>query len=105
MWKEVLGRFERQAPVSVMARVALEQALPANWIDEVFEAPPSAPVRTRTTDVQRGGTDVAGVRGPSPVAARGGAPDGGPAGVTGRAVREGQSHRCCGRWCKAALRV
>lgn len=38
MWKEVLERFERQAPVSVMARVALEQALPAHWIDEVFQA-------------------------------------------------------------------
>ena len=38
MWKEVLERFERQAPVSVMARVALEQALPAEWIDEVFAA-------------------------------------------------------------------
>ena len=38
MWTEVLERFERQAPVSVMARVALEQALPAHWIDEVFAA-------------------------------------------------------------------
>ena len=38
MWSEVLERFERHAPVSVMARVALEQALPAGWIDEVFEA-------------------------------------------------------------------
>lgn len=38
MWKEVLERFESQAPVSVMARVALERALPAQWIDEVFEA-------------------------------------------------------------------
>lgn len=38
MWAEVLERFERQAPVSVMARVALQQALPAQWIDEVFEA-------------------------------------------------------------------
>ena len=38
MWSEVLERFERHAPVGVMARVALEQALPAGWIDEVFEA-------------------------------------------------------------------
>ncbi len=38
MWKEVLERIERQAPVSVMARVVLEQALPADWIDEVFAA-------------------------------------------------------------------
>lgn len=37
MWTEVLQRFEQQAPVSVMARVALEQALPAHWVDEVFE--------------------------------------------------------------------
>lgn len=38
MWKEVLERFEREAPVSVMTRVALERALPGEWIDEVFEA-------------------------------------------------------------------
>ena len=38
MWAEILERFEQQAPVSVMARVALEQALPASWIDAVFEA-------------------------------------------------------------------
>ena len=38
MWSEVLERFEQHAPVGVMARVALEQALPAGWIDEVFEA-------------------------------------------------------------------
>lgn len=38
MWKEVLDRFESHAPVSVMARVALEHALPACWVDEVFEA-------------------------------------------------------------------
>ena len=38
MWQEVLERFESQAPASVMARIALEQAMPAAWIDEVFEA-------------------------------------------------------------------
>lgn len=38
MWQELLERFERQAPASVMARVALEQALPAHRIDWVFEA-------------------------------------------------------------------
>ena len=38
MWTEVLEGFEQHAPVGVMARVALEQALPAGWIDEVFEA-------------------------------------------------------------------
>jgi IS4 transposase len=33
-----LERFERHAPASVMARLALEHALPAGWVDEVFEA-------------------------------------------------------------------
>lgn len=37
MWQAVVERFERQAPASVMARLALEQALPSLWIDEVFE--------------------------------------------------------------------
>lgn len=37
MWDAVLARFERQAPASVMARLALERAMPAAWIDEVFE--------------------------------------------------------------------
>jgi len=35
MWQEVLERFEQQARIGVMARVALERALPAGWIDEV----------------------------------------------------------------------
>jgi len=38
VWSAVLERFERQAPASVMARAALEHALPAGWVDEVFEA-------------------------------------------------------------------
>ena len=38
VWPVVLGRFERQAPASVMARLALGRALPAGWVDEVFEA-------------------------------------------------------------------
>ena len=38
VWPVVLERFERLAPASVMARLALEQALPAGWVDEVFEA-------------------------------------------------------------------
>ncbi|SFB48700.1 hypothetical protein SAMN04244574_02911, partial [Azotobacter beijerinckii] len=38
MWDEVLARFEKQAPASVMARLALERAMPAAWVDEVFEA-------------------------------------------------------------------
>ena len=33
----VLERFEQRAPASVMARVALEHALPREWIDAVFE--------------------------------------------------------------------
>ncbi len=38
MWQQVLERFEKHAPASVMARIALEQAMPAAWLDEVFEA-------------------------------------------------------------------
>src|SRR5689334_6755150 len=33
----VLERFEQRAPASVMARVALEHALPSDWINAVFE--------------------------------------------------------------------
>jgi IS4 transposase len=38
MWASVLERFERDAPACVMARLVLERALPAGWVDEVFEA-------------------------------------------------------------------
>ncbi|MCW8199183.1 IS4 family transposase, partial [Verminephrobacter aporrectodeae subsp. tuberculatae] len=38
MLEEVLKRFEKQAPISVMARVALERAIDPDWVDEVFEA-------------------------------------------------------------------
>src|ERR1700712_2257244 len=38
VWPVVLEGFERHAPASVMARLALEQALPAGWVDEIFEA-------------------------------------------------------------------
>ena len=38
MWQAVVERFEQHAPACVMARLALEQALPAAWVDEVFEA-------------------------------------------------------------------
>jgi len=38
VWPVVLERFERHAPAGVMARMALEHALPAGWVDEVFEA-------------------------------------------------------------------
>ena len=34
----VQERFERHAPAGVMARVALEHALPAGWADEAFKA-------------------------------------------------------------------
>src|SRR6185436_18031860 len=33
----VLEHFEQRAPASVMARVALEHALPSDWINAVFE--------------------------------------------------------------------
>ena len=38
MWQAVVERFEQHAPACMMARLALEQALPAAWVDEVFEA-------------------------------------------------------------------
>ena len=38
VWSAVLERFERHAPAGVMARLALEHALPAGWVDAVFEA-------------------------------------------------------------------
>jgi len=38
MWQEVIDRFEEQAPGAVMAHLTLEQALPASWIDEVFQS-------------------------------------------------------------------
>src|SRR5580693_3388948 len=34
---EVVQRFVEQAPVAVMARLALERAVSAEWVDEVFE--------------------------------------------------------------------
>ena len=37
IWTSVLERFEQHAPASVMARIALEHALPSDWIDTVFE--------------------------------------------------------------------
>ncbi|MFW0758996.1 hypothetical protein ACN1C3_30500, partial [Pseudomonas sp. H11T01] len=37
MWAEVLARFEKKAPASVMVKLALEQAIPAEWVDQVFE--------------------------------------------------------------------
>lgn len=38
VWPAVVERFEEHAPAGVMARMALEHALPAGWVDEVFEA-------------------------------------------------------------------
>ena len=38
VWPVVLERFERHAPASVMARMALDHAFPAGWVDAVFEA-------------------------------------------------------------------
>jgi len=37
IWTSVVERFEQHASASVMARTALEHALPAGWIDEVFD--------------------------------------------------------------------
>ena len=37
MWAEVLARFEKKTPASVMAKLILEQAVPAEWVDQVFE--------------------------------------------------------------------
>lgn len=37
MWQELTERFEQQAPAAVMAHLTLERALPASWVDEVFE--------------------------------------------------------------------
>ena len=38
MWQEVIERFEQQAPGAVMAHLALDQALPTRWLEEVFQA-------------------------------------------------------------------
>ena len=38
IWQEVIERLEQQAPGAVMAHLALDRALPASWIDEVFQA-------------------------------------------------------------------
>ena len=38
VWPVVLAQFEQHAPASVMARTALEHALPPDWVDAVFEA-------------------------------------------------------------------
>lgn len=37
MWAEVLARFEKKTPASVMTKLILEQAVPAAWVDQVFE--------------------------------------------------------------------
>ena len=37
MWTEVLARFEKKTPASVMTKLILEQAVPAEWVDQVFE--------------------------------------------------------------------
>lgn len=34
---EVLGRFAKQSPITVMARLGMQRALDPNWIDEMFE--------------------------------------------------------------------
>lgn len=37
IWQIVVEKYEQQAPAAVMTRLALDRALPAQWIDEVFE--------------------------------------------------------------------
>jgi IS4 transposase len=37
MWDAVLARFVAEAPVAVMARLAIQHALSAEWIDALFE--------------------------------------------------------------------
>lgn len=73
VWQVVVERFEQQAPASVMARLALEQALPAHWIDEVFETHrqrqyPRELLFSTVVELMD-----AGVPGPSALAARGSA--------------------------------
>lgn len=36
MWDAVLERFEKKTPASVMTKLVLEQAVPAQWVDQVF---------------------------------------------------------------------
>ena len=36
MWDVVLDRFEKKTPASVMTKLVLEQAVPAEWVDKVF---------------------------------------------------------------------
>lgn len=38
MWDAVLARFVEGAPVAVMARLTLQRAIGAEWVDSVFEA-------------------------------------------------------------------
>jgi IS4 transposase len=37
MWVAVFARFEKKAPASVMAKLALEHAMPAEWVDQVVQ--------------------------------------------------------------------
>jgi len=38
MWQKVVERFEERTPGAVMAHLALDQALPASWIDEAVRS-------------------------------------------------------------------
>jgi hypothetical protein len=38
MWDAVLARFGAAAPVAVMARLATERAVSAEWVDALCEA-------------------------------------------------------------------
>ncbi|SFB52138.1 hypothetical protein SAMN04244574_03354 [Azotobacter beijerinckii] len=96
MWDTILARFEKQAPASVMARLALERAMPATWVDDVFETNRQRQYPREqlfSTVVERMSL---GCPGAAPFAACRRAPDGQPARIAGGAVRKGQAHRAPG---------
>ena len=65
IWEAVIERFEQQTPASVMARMVLEEALPAKWMNEVF-GHIGAAVRAQADVVDGGGADDAGDTGAGP---------------------------------------
>src|SRR3954451_16512935 len=100
----VVERFERHAPAGVMARIALEHALPAGWVDEVFEAHRQKQYSREllfSTVVELTTLVSLGLR-PSLHAAARQMPRL-PVSLGSLYARSTtQSPRCCGRWCAAA---
>ncbi len=87
VWPVVLAQIEQHAPASVMARTALEHALPPDWVDAVFEAERrSWPVCARTDALHGGGIDDAGGVEAAAFAACSGTPEGRSAGIPGLVV-------------------